>query len=372
MSAKVIIVGISHHNTLSLVRSFGMCGLKIVFVTYGAGENYVSNSKFVEETIKSDNAEEAISLLLNKLKELTEKPVIITADDDAASLIDLKYNEFVGLSYFFNAGETGRITYYMDKERQSKLASACGFYVPMSVECTTDEMSGIDIPFPLIIKPKESIHGGKKIRICNDAEEMSIAKESFQDVNHVLIQEYIDKNHEIVILGCSVNGSIVIPGYVVKHRDYLGGTTYSTVYPSTNLDKATLEASRKLIGEIRYEGLFGIECIYSKGKYYFIEVNLRNDATTYSLCIAGANLPMYYYNKILGLGDEVALNARIIRSMVEFNDFFNVLKFKINPFTWIGQCIKCECKYFYCSNDKEPFKRQMKMTLKMIINKIIN
>lgn len=370
MNTNVIIVGVIHHNTLSLVRCFGQCGIKVIFLTYGSGDDYVSCSKYINASYTACNSNEALQTLYEITKELKNKPIVITADDDFASLIDLSYDKFKDRCYFFNAGESGRITYYMDKSIQTQLAKETGFNIPITILSKGVNMTHEGISYPVIIKPKESIHGGKKIAVCTSEVDLIDAMREFNENETILIQEYIVKDYEIVILGCSYGSKIIIPGYIIKHRDYLGGTTYSTIYSSACLSQDILDASKKFIEQVKYEGLFGIECIFSKGKYYFIEANLRNDATTYSLCVAGANLPMWYYSQITGERCP-EFNVRSIESMVEFCDLLNVLKCRVNPFKWIKQLRNCECKYFYNQDDIKPYRKGKKLFCEMIVNRIV-
>ena len=139
----------------------------------------------------------------------------------------------------------------------------------------------------------------------------------------IQIQQYIKRDKEIVIDGVALpDGNIIIPGYVYKHRDYLGGTTFSTTYPVSALPEEIVCKIKQLVKNIGYEGLFGVELIINKGEYYFEEINLRNDATTYALAVAGVNLPYIYALAKQGFDYQKEANKpiRTINSIVEFRD----------------------------------------------------
>ena len=96
-----------------------------------------------------------------------------------------------------------------------------------------------------------------------------------------------------------------------------------------------MSACEILVKSSSYEGLFGIECAYDGTSYQFIEINYRNDATTYPLCVAGRNLLAAYYQYIIGNEDWKSLiNSDIhdIDSMVELRDIIHVMKRRVGLF----------------------------------------
>ena len=127
-----------------------------------------------------------------------------------------------------------------------------------------------------------------------------------------------------------------------------------------------------MIKKIGYEGLWGIECIKQGDKYYFLELNMRNDATTYAMKVAGVNLPFLYLQLLENISSPIALNpVRIIDSMVEFNDFNFVLKGKVGLFRWIREYKKAECKYYYSVVDLTPFSERKKVYLRSLRNRVL-
>lgn len=372
MKRLIIIVGTYHHNPLSLIRCFENIDCDIEYISYGEGEDFISCSKYVKRSYHFSTPEEAVDKLLNEVAGVDKKPTVLLSDDDIASLIDVRYDEFKENCFIFNANEAGRLTRFMNKEIQTKLAQECGFVVPYTAEFKLEELSSYDKGFPVIIRPRESINGGKKLFVCQNADELKGAIVKFEGIDDIILQEYIQKDDEIVILGATANNTTIIPGFVKKHREYLGGTTFSTVYSSSGLPPEILEACKKMISRVNYEGLWGIECLIKNDVFYFIELNLRNDATTYSLSVAGANLPVWYYSMVNKLPipfTDSNVQVKNINSMVEFNDFLNVLKMKINPFKWIKQLRSCDCKYFYSKRDKEPYIKYKKVFLRTVFTR---
>ena len=369
--SKIIIIGTNHHNALSMVRCFGEEGLKVVLYIYGAQRSFIASSIYVEHTSFFTSASDAIDAAYSFACKFTEKTLIIACSDEVASLMDNRYDEFVKKCYFFNAGEAGRVTTYMDKQIQLELAKECGFSVPSSIDTLTYNANLEIVKFPCIIKPEASIHGGKNITICRTKKELKTALTKYNPNYNVLIQDYIQKEYEVVVLGLSIGETIIIPGYIQKHREERGGTTYSTVKPIKDLPQFVVDASKRMINVIGYQGLWGIECIKQGNDYFFLELNMRNDATTYSMKSAGVNLPYLYLQMIEYPGIYADIkNVRTINSIVEFNDFNFVLKGKVSLIKWLREFKDAECKYFMSSVDPVPYKLMKKEYIKFLLKRL--
>lgn len=369
---NIIIIGTNHHNTLSMVRSFGEAGHKVILYIYGAKSSYIASSIYVESVSFFTSATDSINAVSSYFERTGEKPVIIACSDEVASLMDKRYDELISKCYFFNAGEAGRITYFMDKQKQLELAKKCGFSVPASVDALPKDVNIENIQYPCFIKPKISIYGGKNIAICQSKEDLKLALTKYAPDYNVLVQDYIQKEYEIVILGSSVGDKIIIPGFIHKHREEKGGTTYATVRSISELNQKIVDACRQLIKKIRYQGLWGIECIKQGDDYFFLELNMRNDATTYAMKVAGVNLP-YIYQQMVTCSDytPVIMPIKPINSIVEFNDFNFVLKRKVGLFKWLMQYKKSECKYLYSEKDVMPYNLKKKEYLIFLRKRIL-
>ena len=357
-TSKIIIIGTNHHNTLSMVRCFGEEGYNVLLYIHGADSSYIASSIYVENTCFFASASSSVDAVISYVKNTTEKPVVIACSDDISSLMDMRYDELIAKCFFFNAGKVGRITYFMDKQKQMNLAKTCGFLTPMSVDALPNDVRYDTITYPCLVKPTASIRGGKNIAICKSKEELKCVLTKYNSLYKILIQEYIRKDYEIVILGMSVKDNIIIPGFIQKHREEKGGTTYATVRPISDLNNSIVDACRRMVKIIGYNGLWGIECIKQGDNYFFIELNMRNDATTYAMKVAGVNLPVLYH-KMLHTADNVHPHLQIVKSInsiVEFNDFNFVLKRKIGLLKWLREYKKAQCKYFYSVVDPVPFK----------------
>lgn len=368
---KVIIIGITHHNTLSMIRCFGKKGVKVHVILHGDTEgSYIAKSTYINCIHFVDSAEDAIRELTALYGNEDERDIVISSSDEIASLLDQNYHFLSRRFWFFNCGTQGCLTSLMDKYTQIEIAAKAGFDVPQSKVCSNNDC---DIKFyPCILKPLESIHGGKKIYICANEKSLNESLINFHDGEQIIAQRYINKEAEYVVVGLRVNNETIIPAYIEKHRETKGATSYSTVKRIERLPKSVVESSIRLVEEMNYEGLFGIELMLQDGKYYFCEINLRNDATTYAVSVAGVNLPYIYM--LAKKGYNYCNELRKIReldSMVESNDFRNMLKCKVAPNRWWKEYKRCECLYFKDPNDMKPYQCMRKEFCKSIIKKIL-
>ena len=369
---EVIVLGTTHHNTLGVIRALGESPLHVssILMLYGEKESYLSQSKYVNRSVFVENAEGITAILLGMATE--EKQIIIAVTDDASHQLDINAEKLLPHFHFFKTNQQGQLTRFMDKEEQDTIAEQVGLYVPTNY--TPDTVS-----YPCLLKPLASIAGGKRVIICNNKEEYHQAITEFPHTRFQ-IQQYLQKEEEIVLVGMAVGNEVYIPAYVLKHRELWGGTTYSTVHPIGETDSQLLIQSKNLIKAIGYEGLFGIEFLLCEGKYYFIEVNLRTDATCYAVAVAGANLPLAYVLAVQGEPIDMIVNEPIqtIDAMVEFRDIEFVLTRKLSPFKWFSQRNRCECLYYKSRVDEKPYKinkmklkRRLKTTFVYKIQKIL-
>ena len=351
MENNIIIIGGSHHNTLSMIRSLGDTGYIITLILVGCRNSFVAYSKYIDNYYYVNNSIDIISLLVTIKRSI--KDILISCSDDVSQIIDLNYNILSPYYYFFNCGKEKSLSLFLDKKIQTELAQNLGMNIPKTIKhCSEDSFE----VFPCLLKPLESVNGGKKIIICKNKDDYKNALLNFKHTP-ILIQEYIEKSSEIVIVGAAYNNNIVIPGYIYKIREISGGTTYSQVKRISNIDLSLIELCKKYIRNLNYNGLFGIEFIQNKdGLYYFIEINLRNDATTYSIVKAGVNLPLLYCHMISDKRVTIeSYQLKEIYSIVDFRDLSCAKNLHI-PFTsWLRQYFKAECKYIFDFKDMFPF-----------------
>lgn len=352
---QIIVIGVTHHNTLGMVRCLGRAGYDVDYLvmTDGKKDSFVSHSRYVKKTITIKGDDCLLDVLFGIKREASATYIIIPCTDGAAHVLDINYEALKDCFCFFNAGGSGLMTKYMNKQLQTMYAERAGLTVPWSKELASVDH---DVVYPCIMKPVQSINGGKQIVICENDQEFAEGKSAFDEGVEVLVQEFVKKESEIVVLGVATQERISIPGYILKHREHDGGTTFSSVCAITNLPTNVMNGCKNLVSSMHYTGLFGIEFLVSKGDYYFVEINLRNDATTYALAVAGVNLPQLFINSVIDGGDNKT-NGKVehITSIVEYNDFKHRHENGVSLFTWLKQYAGSKCKYYFSLSDPLPF-----------------
>ena len=299
---SVVVVGNNHHNTLGLVRSLGKGGYNVAcyIVDAAIDESFVSKSKYIQVFKLFSTFCSLLNCLLEKNNKETRIPVFTTSDA-AAEFLDSHYDELSQYYILNSCGhKQGGISYWMNKERMLSKAKECGLVIPWGIQLnpTLKDIPNI-LPFPCILKPqKSSVAGKENFHICYNRKQLYNALNKVSNnCQKILVQEYIDCEYEVLIMGMrsSRKDTIILPGCLHKLRvcnniKSLGMLAYA--YTTGTIDKAIdIIAMKNYLELIDYDGIFSMEFMISKGKAYFLEINLRNDGTQFCFEGAGVNLP---------------------------------------------------------------------------------
>lgn len=294
---RAIIIGDSTYNTLGAIRSFAKSGIPLFLILVCKTDvNYVLKSKYIngENSIKINSLTECMNILESLSDSKYEQYIHCTADAIAEWVDE---NESVLCEHFVTPCRGKRIGGLFKKDEQCKLAEKCGMRIPKSFVYNKGEDLPMEISFPVLTKPLESIKGEKAdIHICNDLRELIAVLEDEHTCKSLIIQEYIEKNFELNVLCCRTEKGIEYGGGVRKIRQYPepnGGTAFAIVedVEKYDVDKIAIE---KFMEVSNFYGLFSIEFVAKDSKLYFLEVNFRNDMCAYSATKAGINLHKYY------------------------------------------------------------------------------
>lgn len=359
---KAVIVGGIHHNTLGVIRSLGENGIpenniKVILVDdHFKKKNIISSSKYVnkQNIVYVRKNEECINALLNSIEE--KRQTIICCSDGTAETVIAHCEE---LEQWYNLPSTKLdIRECMSKEKQSKLAAECGFYLPQSsVFLKHDNI--IWNKFPCIIKPIKSVLGGKAdIKISNNIVELQSALKNVSS-DTIQIQEYINKKMEFQLIGCSLDGGkeVIIPGYttIIRQPDNTN-TGYLKYAPIKELS-FDIQRAKKYLNKIGYSGLFSLEFIRDNNNDdYFLEINLRNDGNAYCVKTAGVNLPyiwVYYqtFHKMPNCSKSV---GKTVYFMPDWNDFRRGIK-TVGVIGWLKESKQAESHAVFNKKDIKPF-----------------
>ena len=186
------------------------------------------------------------------------------------------------------------------------MATEAGFNVPKSWNLQDSKEIPVDVCYPCLIKPLISCEGAKSdIRVCRTREELEQNLNSLEYTKNVLLQQYIERDYEISILGCGLSsGKCIIPAVENKltlYPKYVGLECLANIQ---SLEEGPIKASiENLIATTGYVGLFSVEMMHCKNddKFYFTEINLRNDGAEALVTKYGANLPLNHVEGFDGI-----------------------------------------------------------------------
>ncbi|MBR1835164.1 MAG: hypothetical protein IJ785_06630 [Bacteroidales bacterium] len=345
-------------NALSILRSLGEVGLRPTAILLDEGHiPLVSKCRYLGRLIQTKSFDESLQQLL-AFADPQCPPFVYTSDDNHQSLIDLHYEELKRGFYFFNAGEAGRVTHFMDKNNICLAAKECGFAIAESEVLTPGQLPR-HIHYPVITKTLNPYEDGWKrdVGIYHDPE--SLAKAYTQMVSKtLLVQEYIVKKNELSMQGFSIDAGRIV--YLPFKRQYFRFTDSaygSYCYYKTYQDDDLYNKIVALLRMIRFSGNFEIEFLEKPdGSLVFLEINFRHALSNYASTIGGVNLP-YEWAKatLLHTVDGLHPTKDYFTAINEFKDFNTFVKSgKIGLLPWLKDLVTADSYYLWNKHDPKP------------------
>lgn len=358
---EYIVFGSEHYNPLGIIRSLGEAGINPIAVIIKGKRPFASKSKYIKYLHVVDTIEEGYRLIQKKYNNHNpnHKTFLLTGGDDTTSYLDKHFSDLRDGFIFQNAGEDGRITYYMDKHNINQLAIKHGLNVLKDYVVQKNEIP-VNIEYPIITKSISSNLGGKKdVFICNNRTELENAFKNIQS-NPVLVQKYIKKKNELCLDGLSVNGGkdlVITMGTDYKYILADSYSQYMNMFTYTNTD--IIEKIKAILSEIRYEGIFTVEFLLDgNDELYFLEVNLRNSGWSYAATCVDMNMPIIWCESMLNNkieSDVVKTIPQNSTAMADLDDFrVRVRGKKINILQWIKEFKQCTAVFYYNKYDRRP------------------
>ena len=358
-------MAIEHYNPLGVIRSLGEAGVKPVFIAIKGRGKFASASKYISRVYYVDSVEEGYEILLSEYGDVAEKtgikPFLFSSDDKDVGYLDLHYEELKDKFVFFNAGVTGRINQFMDKNNILELAKKHGLHVLEARVCQRGEIPD-GLGYPVITKSISPIIGGWKsdVHICHNEEELVDAYKTIEAPT-VLVQKYIEKKNEYCMEGFAANRGKDVLIAVVNTYNYLLPDYYSPYMTVRVMDDEYIrKALKEMFAEIGFEGIFEVEfLIADDGTFYFLEINFRNSTWSYAATKAGMPLPVLWAEtQDEGhFRESVQKDFEPFMAMVEPIDYAKRVKTgKIDVAEWLKDFKEAKCCYYYSADDLEPWR----------------
>lgn len=359
---RVIVFGNDHTNSVGIIQSLGRVGYKAVGLLFGDKTGYVKASKYTERIIVGRDPQTCIDKLLMHNFESDAKIPIIACCDIAALTLE-RNSDRLKDRFVFEYATNYSLEYLAKKENQVRMATEAGFNVPKSWNLKDTKEIPLDVTYPCLIKPLVSCEGAKSdIRVCHTKEELIKNLNSLRVTRHVLLQQYIERDYEISILGCGLsNGTCLIPTVENKltlYPKYVGLECLANMQKLTDMD--IVNSITNLVRTAGYVGLFSVEMMHCKtdGMFYFTEINLRNDGAESFVTKYGANLPLNHIEDLLGIQLTAQLEECPGYYIWDMHHFKSFLCGDISVFTWIKEICQSNGFLMYFKEDKKPFFRQ--------------
>lgn len=358
---RVIIFGTNHYNTAGLVRSLGEKGIKsdLFLVRTKKSQCSMRFSRYVSKIYYLEREDEASDILRHDYWIESEKPICFFGSDAWIAFFDAHFNEFKDKLVLPNVrGEQGAINRLLDKINSFPVAEKCGFDLIKTWYVRDANNVPHDITFPCIVKGNNSTKSEKSdMAVFSSYEELT---RSLRDGVEYLVQEYIEKDYELNMIGLAYNHgkSVYLPAVIRKIRDELQlPSCYFRVedinsYPNINQDNIS-----NLLRSLGYEGLFSIEVLCKGPKCYFLEINLRNDACCYAYTKAGVNYPYMWVMYNIGQLTNAYIAEISLKSplyAMSFADLRNLQKGKVPFLTWLVQFLTADVFMQFTVRDLLP------------------
>lgn len=372
MDRKYIIFGRNIGNVLGQIRSFGEAGIKTIIVWFGYDGYSPKSSKYIEEFIEVNTEDEGLEYIINRFGGSGIKHVLSTDNDGLVSLFDKNYNRLKDSFIFYNAGEQGRLSSVMKKQKQCEIARKHGIRCPKSVVVSNGDLNH-GIAYPIFIKSVDSfdVHWKNSVAICESENDLVDYYSKRSQNSNVLIQEYIKKKNEYVLQGLSINGGkelyIPIEGYYYRlPKDAYGSYLYFEKYKG---GQDLFTRLQHFFVDVHYSGVFEIEFLVEEDDHlYFLEVNFRHTLWNHAFTDMGINLCTIWVNSeieghLLTGGSDLKREHQI--QMREFEDFKRCMKNKnISLFQWLKDVSHTNSFVIYDKRDKKPFYNYILTILK--------
>lgn len=310
MRHHIIIIGTNTMTRLCLIRSIGEvidCDITVIHMVYEMPKKkYLPSdaySKYVKECFFAYkfNAESLCNILLEHCSGTEEKPLILSVDDDSANLIDSSLDRLKDHFFCAHVNHTqGQLARLMNKQVQKQLALEAGFRVARSWVLGQKDGHYVvpeEVTYPCYLKGLLSYHSMKMRQGCFESKEellRALDDMSKQSFHPMLVEEYLDIEEELGVMGLAGERECVVPAIVELQESGRGAHHGVSAFGRVRREKIGEGLTRKvtdMIEKIGLFGLFNVDLALSHGKVYFIELNLRFAAYGYAIVKAGVNLP---------------------------------------------------------------------------------
>ncbi len=376
---KVVVIGHGYTSRLGVIRALGRAGYEVIVIVMVVNKKWGkpdmtppidSYSKYVSEVYYCmPDADQLISLLLEKCVDESQKVVLFPDSDVSAAAIDMNQKKLAPYFLFPHINHTtGGVVDWMSKIKQKRTAARLGLNVAKGV--VVDVAFGeyelpSSINYPCFPKPMKSLVGAKAgLGRCDNEQQLRHAIDLMIRRNPtilILVEEYKEIEDEFALLGVSDGVNVHIPGILhilsIASGGHFGVATRGEILPNEGFE-SLIEGFKAFVKETHFVGLFDIDFFKSEGKYYFCEMNFRYGGSGYAYTKSGVNLPEMCVRILLGdQADSSAFvrqKAIYVNERMLFDDWYNGA---ISTKTFREMQQGCDISFVNDDDDPRPQRR---------------
>jgi D-aspartate ligase len=311
---------------LGVVRTLGSKGIPVLLMD--SDPCIARYSRFTKKFVKAPHPADSEAyldfLMAVARKESIQGWVIFPNSDEAVYVL----SRYKGILEEFYRVPTPRWevirNVYMKKETY-RVAEENGIPVPKRYEANNlEELKGLDLSYPLVIKPSVRHHFYNKTKIkgfrINNQEDLRMVYSRVSSIinpSEIIIQDFIPGGPKNLYSFCPFfkNGKIItgIAGRRARQHpmDFGHASTYVEVVDIPGLKNL----AEKFLSLINYYGIAEVEFMQDPrdNQFKLIEVNPRVWGWHTIAIAAGIDLPYLLYQDMIGEGIEVPLSTKQVK-----------------------------------------------------------
>lgn len=300
-SPPVVIVDGGTATAVGLAKCLVAAGYTPVCLAVG-DEPPLAASVRGARSVAVDALDDRAFALIHALGDPIQRGALFCASDSALIFID-SYRNHLAARWAVSASIRYSMAHLLNKNEMRRLALEAGFTAPDSVVIgpTDNRMLARSVPTPAILKPLDSLEGGKSdFAVASDWDEIDRLLARRQAAGKTsLVQEYVDPNGEgllveIFALHDPARMSEAVLIGARKDRicpPRIGSSSAIATVPIETSERAAVQQFYDITG---FSGLIDFELIRWCGRTYFIEANYRAGTPIALTAAAGLNLPAQY------------------------------------------------------------------------------
>lgn len=285
MKKGIIVIG-GHVQGLGIIRIFGRNKIPCYLLDSNS-INISKHSKYCSRFIKINPTQDFISFLIELQKKYNLKDWLLIPTDDNYVRILSQNKKLLENYYRVSVDDWEIIEKCYNKRITYKIAQELNMDMPKTYfPDTLEEINGLDIDFPCIIKPavmhKLNSQIREKILVCNNREELFTNYQrvlNYIPFDEVIIQEIIPGESENQYSACFFYNRTepFVSLLARRKRQYPVDFGKCTTFAETIFDESLLQHAQMILNRIEFWGLCEVEFKKDKrdGKYKFLEINPR-------------------------------------------------------------------------------------------------